>query len=379
MALVVVAARVMPVDRFGDFSLAYAGVLLVSQLIRVSLGEASMVWASTSDEAPDVGPVVLGAAVGVTLIAGCVAGSLTLVISRSVAFSTATGLGVCLVSMADTTRYALLARARVRRALLFDLIWTVSELGGLALLWWRGDFTPALLLMIWVLSAAVAVISAFGAVRPAGPLRSLATVATNPHWWRLAVNEGIITGSSYALLAVLGVAGGTAEVGAVRAALLPYLWVQLAISGTWLVVLSRRPGPVQLRRFSSRVAQVVLGAILLTLTTIRLLPHRLGVRVLSQRWDQVFDLAAYAALAYTALALAELVILQLKARAETSAVLAARLGGAVITAFASLAILVSPSARTALLGTVAAHGAVALLALRWGRRARRVPAGGTIA
>lgn len=379
MALVVVAARVMPVNRFGDFSLAYAGVLLASQLIRVSLGEASMVWASTSADVLDVAPVVLGAALSVTVVAGCAAGSLTLIISHSVAFAVATGLGVCLVSLADTTRYAILARARVRRALLFDLIWTVTELGGLALLWWRGDFSPALLLLIWVLSAALAVMSALGVVRPAGLIRSLVTVSGNPHWWRLAINEGIITGSSYVLLAVLGVAGGTAQVGAVRAALLPYLWVQLAISATWLVVLSRRPGPAQLRRFSRRVAEVVLGVIVLTLATVRLLPHKLGVRLLLERWDQVFSLAGYAASAYAILALAELIILQLKARAETAAVLRARLGGAATTACVAVVIFVSPSPRTALLGIVAGHGTVALLALRWARRTRQVATTGTVA
>ena len=370
VALIVIAARVMSVQRFGDFSLAYAGVLLVSQLVRVALGEASMLWAASSDDIPDAAPMVLGAALAVTPTIGVVAGGLTLFISGSVSFALATGFGVCLVSLADTTRYALLARGRVRRSVLFDIIWTFSEFGGLLVLWWRGTFSPALLLLVWVLSAILAVTSAVGAVRPGGPFQSLRAVARNPHWWRLAVNEAIITGSSYALLAILGITGGTGYVGAVRAALLPYLWVQLAISAIWLVVLSRRPTAVQLRCFSLLMAEILLAAILVTAATVKLIPDSVGLRVLGERWEQVSRLGVYAALAYAALAVAELLVLQLKAVADTGAVLNARLFGALVTACVSIAIIVSPSPTIALIGVIAGHVAVAAVALQRRRKSR---------
>ena len=343
--------------------MAYAGILMVSQMMRVSLGEANMLWAGSSSDAPDIAPVVLGAAVTVAPALGLIATCLTLVVSHSLSFAVATGLGVLFVSLADTTRYALLARGRVRRSVGFDMTWTISELIGLLILWSRGTFSPALLLVVWVLSGAVAVLAALGVVRPASPRHSLSTVARNPHWWRLALNEAIITGSAYALLATLAIAEDTAAVGAVRAAMLPYLWVQLGLSAIWLVVLSRQPSETQLRRFSLMMGELVLGAIVLTVAAIRLLPDEVGRKILGARWDALSRLAVYAALAYAALAVAELLILQLKARAKSGSVLNARLVGAGVTLMASILIVLSPSPEVAFVGIVAAHSAVAAVAL----------------
>jgi hypothetical protein len=364
----------MSVQRFGDFSLAYAGVLLVSQLVRVALGEASMLWASTSKDAPDVAPVVLGAAIVVTPTVGLVAGWLTLFISRSMSFAIATALGVFLVSLADTTRYALLARGRVRRAVGFDLTWTLSELFGLTVLCWRSIYSPALLMVVWVLSAALAVAGALGVVWPASPRTALWTVRRNPHWWRLSMNEAIITGSSYILLAVLGLAAGTGAVGLVRAALLPYLWVQLSLSAIWLVVLSRRPTAAQLRRFSRLMGEALLAAIVLTALAVRLIPGRVGKRLIGDRWDGLSKFAVYAAIVYAAFTVAELLVLQLKARARSSAVLGARLVGASVTAAATLFIVATPTPRAALAGMIAGHFAVAIVALGQGRRNRSASA-----
>ena len=358
-ALVIVAARVLPAGEFGDFTLAYVGVLLVSQLVRVALGEASMVWAASSSAVGDVAPIVVGAALVVTSLIGAAVGGLTVWISGSVAFGLAVGVATTLVSLADTTRYALLARARIRRAVGFDLTWTLGGLIGLLVLWSWGTFTPASLLIVWALSAAIAVVCVADVVWPASPRRSLSTVRRNPHWWRLAANEAMITGSSYALLVVLGIAAATSSVGAVRASLLPYIWVQLAISSTWLVVLSRRPSRPQLRRFCRAAGTAILSTIAIIAVLVSLTPDSVGRRILGQQWSEAAALALYAASAYAALSVAELVVLQLKARADTTAVLRARIGGAAVTALATVLIIAWSSPQMALIGIIAGHAAVA--------------------
>lgn len=374
VAFLLVAARTLTPAGLGEFSLAYAGVLLVSQLVRAALGEASIVYESNcaaSDARGDPAATMLGAALTATPVTGVVSAGITFAATTSIASSVTVGLATLFVGLADTIRYTLLARQRVRRAIVFDLVWTGSGLFGLAALWQWGAISPAMLLMVWVASAALAIAIAASAVgRPDHPATALRAIRRNPHSWRLTVNEAIITGSSYLVLAVLGIAGGTADVGAVRAALLPYLWVQLTIAGLWLVVLSRRPDVDQLRSVTRRMSALILAGTVAALAAVLATPVDWGSRMLPDHWGSIRHLAVYAMLAYAALTVAELGVLQLKATAATSAVLTARLVGASATGVVTLAVLWWPSPELALVGITLGHAAVACAASRW-RRARQ--------
>ena len=225
----------------------------------------------------------------------------------------AVGLAAFLVPLADTTRYALLAQRRVGRTIGFDVTWTASEIVALVVLTTAGTVSPEWLLFVWSATAALAVLSIWGSIRPAAPRISLLVFSRNPHWWRLCANESIITGSSYAVLAFLAIVAGTDAVGALRASLLPYLWVQLVIAATWLVILSRPPA--LLKRVVRLIAVAVLGGIVMTAAVVKIIPMDLGERLFENQWHDISALTTYAALSYAGLTIAELVVVQLKARA----------------------------------------------------------------
>ncbi len=367
VALLLAAARTLSVADFGVFSLVYPGVLLVSLLVRVAIGESNMVRSADSAVRLDVAATVLGAALVVTPALGVVAFTITAIISGSWSLSIAVGLAATVVPYADTMRYSLLAGARVREAIRFDFMWTCSGVIGLLVLWFGDAFSPQGLLRVWFISAGLAVLGA-KSVRPAGPGPSLVSFRDNSHWWRLTVNEMLIVGSSYITLVALGFAGGTGEVGAVRAALLPYLWVQLLITGLWLAVLSRRPTDAQLRRLTRLVGFVILLAIAVVLAVSRVAPDDWGLWLLPEHWSSIAGLAYYAAFGYAALTVAELRMLVLKAKGSTSRVLIARIVGAAVMGIMTVALLARPSPELALCASGAGHVAVAVVAR--GRLAR---------
>lgn len=353
--LVIVGARWMSQRSFGDFSLTYAGVLLVSQLMRVALGEASLLGALSDDDRHRSAPLLLGSAWIIAPLLGVVAIVVTAGAARDVSLAIAVGAAVCLVSTTEITRYALLALGLVRNALVLDTGWTLIEFALLAVARIWLDVTPAILLWCWSLSAAVTMAPSILRIRPRATRAALRHTTANQHWWRLTLNESLLTATSYTLLAVLAATAGTAAVGALRASLLPFLWVQLSLAAAWLVVLSRRPSERRLARLVGVLTLVLSAAIVLTVIVVHLLPQATGRRLLHDNWAMTRHLVDYAGLTFVCLAIAEVGMLRLKAIADTTGVLHARAVYAVIAGFGMVVVAFRPAARTALLALVVAH------------------------
>lgn len=371
--LVIVGARWFGANEFGRLSLAYASVLLVSQLLRVALGEASLLGAVSVEDRHAAAPQLLGGALFLVPVLGAIAFVITLVTTRQVAFAVAVAAAVGLVSTAEISRYALLALGLVRRALSLDLSWTLSEFVLLGVLRVAATASAAGVLWCWTVSAAIAIAPTLVRVRPAISLASLRKALENEHWWRLTINESLLTGTSYMLLAVLAANAGAAAVGGVRAAFLPFLWVQLSLAAAWLVVLSRQPNPRRVNRLVLALAVALSTAALATVAVVHLVPASFGRVLLHDNWPTMRNLIDYAGVTFLCLTVAEAGMLNLKALADTAGVLRARLAYA-LAALASLAVIaIAPSARTVLLSMAAAHVVAGFTAYGRLRRHRRVP------
>ncbi len=362
--LAIAAARWMSAAQFGLFMLGYTGVLLVSQLFRVAVGEAGLLSATNDADRAQAGPKFLGSAVTITPILGLLAFGVAELATRDLAFAVATGCSVAIVSSTEVARYSLLSRQLVKHALRLDIVWTLGEFGLLVVFRGRVLSSPSGLLWCWTASAACAALPAYIKIGVARPLVALRIFTRAGHWWRLTANDALVSATSYLLLAILSVAAGTRAVGAVRASMLPFQWVQLSIASAWLVVLSRRPSPERLARLARWLFAILLASIAALATTVQLIPPHVGRALLRDNWQMTRDLVWYSALVFSALTLSEIAIMRLKAAGATSLVLASRLAGSFVIVASCIVLAVHHTPITALAIMSIGQLATALFAIR---------------
>jgi hypothetical protein len=345
---------------FGLFMLGYSGVLLVSQLFRVAVGEAGLLAAHDNESRWRCGPLFIGAALTITPVLGLGGFVVANLSSRNFAFALATGAAVCVVSSTEIGRYALLSRGLVRKSLRLDLTWTLVEFGLLAAFRSTVLESPSALLWCWTASALIAFAPVVMTIRPASPRASIRALWSNEHSWRLTANDALVSGTSFLLLAFLALLAGTAAVGAVRASMLPFQWVQLAIASSWLVVLSRQPSGRNLRRLTAGLFVLLVASIGIVALIIYLLPTDIGVNLLRDNWQATQGLVAYAAATFVSLTTAEIVIMRRKAARQTTRVLRARIAGSLATFGGATALLVQDTPEAAFIVTIVGSLATAL-------------------
>ena len=354
------AASSMTGGNFGKFILCYGGVLLVSQIFRVAIGESSLLSVSVEDNRFSVSQRILCSAVFLAPILGLAGVFLTWKVSGDLNMAVATGVSVFAVSLCEVGRYTLLVREEVRGAIKLDMSWVILEIGSLMIGGSSVMSSPTLLLWCWAVSAVISISPVVISVQLLSPRNILQSFRGNRHWWRLAFSEALTTLSAFFLLSCLAKVSGVEAVGEVRAALLPFQWVHLVIASAWLIVLSRKPSPSTLRKLLALLLGIVFVLIGSVVATIEFVPLTIGKWILNENWHPVEQLAFWAGAVYILQATAEVTVLRLKATYSSLLVLRVRLISSVVTGFGSIGLWFWSTREVAFLVMMFSQGVTAL-------------------
>ncbi len=288
---VAITANVATAGQFGQFSLAYAGLLLFLGAQRALIGETLLVRYSAEgavDTAVRRG--VLGASVLVSaaalpllLAGGFIADQpsrlIWLVIAASVPF----------VLLQDTLRYLFICEGRPWRALLIDGVWAVLSIASMALVASTSGTVWAVV-ACWGAGAAAALVLGLllGRVLPAlrGGMRWL-SANRNPGL-RYLGEFSALNASNFVVLYLLALPLGAAGVGALRAAQLLFSPLNTAFSAIKMAVipeLVRSRGTALFRRRLIETAAVVAALAGVWGTAVMFLPASVGTLVLGATWE----------------------------------------------------------------------------------------------
>ena len=293
---VAITANVATAGQFGQFSLAYAGLLLFLGAQRALIGETLLVKYS-ADGAVDaavrrgvLGASVLASAAALPLVlAGAVLADpasrpIWLVIAASLPF----------VLLQDTLRYLFICEGRPWRALLIDAVWAVLSIASMVVVASTGGDVWAVVLC-WGGGAAVALALGFLLGR------ALPSVRGGSRWLSANRNPGLrylgefsaLNASNFIVLYLLALPLGAAGVGALRAAQLLFSPLNTAFSAIKMAVipeLVRSRGTAVFRRRLVETFVVVAGLAGIWGAAVMLLPSSVGTLVLGATWESASGL-----------------------------------------------------------------------------------------
>jgi O-antigen/teichoic acid export membrane protein len=292
---VAVVAHVATVVQFGQFSLAYAGLLLFLGSQRAFIGETLLVKHSggTLDGAARKGALgasVLVAAVALPLfLAGAAVADEP---SRLLWFVIAASLP--LVLLQDALRYLFITEGRAWVALLIDGVWAVVSIASMVLVA-SSTGTVWAVVLCWGAGAAAALVL--------GLLfcRVLPSPRCGWRWLRANRNPGLrylgefsaLNASAFAVLYFLALPLGAAGVGALRAAQLLFSPLNTAFSAIRMAVipeLVRTRGTAVFRKRLIETFAVVAGLAGAWGAAVMLVPSSLGTLVLGSTWEAASEL-----------------------------------------------------------------------------------------
>lgn len=373
---VAVAANVATAADFGQFSLAYAGLLLFLGGQRALVGETLLVrYSQTGTLTRQVASASLGATALVAvptillLLAGAVLSGpenarLWLVMAAVSPF----------VLLQDSLRYLFICQGRPARALLIDGIWAVGSITAM-LLTARSGGELWVVLSWWGIGAAVALAVGLPLARsvPAVPSGIRWLVLNRDFAFRYLAEFATLNASTFAVLYFLVFPLGAAGVGALRAAQLlfsPLNTVFGAIKTAVIPELVRTRGT---GAFRSRLLETFGIVLVLSLgwgAAVLLLPASAGEFVLGETWHNASELRWPYAVQY--LAMVPYTVLLAYFRAAQANRLSTLMRGvlAALTLALPLALALGGSAAASawgFTGAVAVAAVCGLLAVRTGR------------
>lgn len=376
---VAIAANVASVHQFGQFSLAYAGLLLFLGGQRALVGETLLVrYSRTGQLTREIAAASLGASAltavpaVLLLLAGAAAAG-----PANAALWLVMAAAAPVVLLQDSLRYLFICEGVPVRALAIDGAWAVISItamltaaqagAGLAavLAWWGAGAGTALLMGLLLARCVPAV--------PAG----VRWLWFNRRFaFRYAGEFAALNASSFAVLYLLVFPLGAAGVGALRAAQLlfsPLNTVFGALKTAVIPELVRSRGTPAFRARLLEASAVVLALGLGWGAAVLLLPAAAGELVLGETWQNAEDLRWPYAVQY--LAMVPYTILLAYFRASESNQLSTLMRGAlaVLTLVLPLALAVSGSAEASAWGFTAAVAVAALcgaVAVMLNRRSR---------
>ncbi|MCC9197997.1 hypothetical protein QNO08_04630 [Arthrobacter sp. zg-Y820] len=373
---VAVAANVATAADFGQFSLAYAGLLLFLGGQRALVGETLLVrYSQTGTLTRQVASASLGATALVAvptillLLAGAVLSGpenarLWLVMAAVSPF----------VLLQDSLRYLFICQGRPARALLIDGIWAVGSITAM-LLTARSGGELWMVLVWWGIGAAVALAVGLLLARsvPAVPSGIRWLVLNRDFAFRYLAEFATLNASTFAVLYFLVFPLGAAGVGALRAAQLlfsPLNTVFGAIKTAVIPELVRTRGTAA---FRSRLVETFGIVLVLSLgwgAAVLLLPASAGEFVLGETWHNASELRWPYAVQY--LAMVPYTVLLAYFRAAQANRLSTLMRGvlAALTLALPLALALGGSAAASawgFTGAVAVAAVCGLLAVRAGR------------
>ena len=376
---VAVAANVATAHQFGQFSLAYAGLLLFLGGQRALAGETLLVRYSRTGQ---LTPAVASASLGATLL---VAGPAVALLLAGAVLAGPGDAPLWLVMAAispfvllqDSIRYLFICESRPGRALLIDGVWAVGSITAM-LLTARTGGTLAAVLTWWGVGAAAALLLGLlmAGNRPA-PVSGGRWLWQNRDFaFRYLAEFAALNASSFAVLYFLILPLGAAGVGALRAAQLlfsPLNTVFSAIKTAVIPELVRTRGTPAFRSRLRETAGIVLVLALGWGTAVLLLPSAAGELLLGETWQNAAQLRWPYAVQY--LVMVPYTVLLAYFRATQANRLSTFMRGvlAALTLVLPLSLALAGSTTASAWGFAGAAGAAAicgLLAVRLPRRRR---------
>ena len=338
--LAVVLARGLTAEGFGAASITFAVYVLVLNVSRSLTSEPLTVRHSRQDRIEWAGPAA--AALGAELVIGLITAAGLLVVARWVGGPSGGALAALAITMPglllqDGWRFAFFATGRPRAAFMNDLLWLVFMILTLAVALAGGSPEPWPYVLAWGLAGAMAGIAGIAQARllPA-PRRTVAWFRTNRDLaTRYAAESIVLAGSSQLRLVIVGVVGGLAMAGALRAgqvimnALNPLSYgLQLTAVPEAVAIARRDRG--RLTRYVARLA-IGLGAVsLLWGVAVWLIPSGLGQALFGATWDEAHSTIPGQTIVVVASGLSAGAIVGLRALAAAGYSLRARILSSII-------------------------------------------------
>ena len=338
--LAVVLARGLTAEGFGAASITFAVYVLVLNVSRSLTSEPLTVRHSRQDRTEWAGPAA--AALGAELVIGLITAAGLLVVALWVGGPSGGALAALAITMPglllqDGWRFAFFATGRPRAAFMNDLLWLVFMILTLAVALAGGSPEPWPYVLAWGLAGAMAGIAGIAQARllPA-PRRTVAWFRTNRDLaTRYAAESIVLAGSSQLRLVIVGVVGGLAMAGALRAgqvimnALNPLSYgLQLTAVPEAVAIARRDRG--RLTRYVARLA-IGLGAVsLLWGVAVWLIPSGLGQALFGATWDEAHSTIPGQTIVVVASGLSAGAIVGLRALAAAGYSLRARILSSII-------------------------------------------------
>ena len=338
--LAVVLARGLTAEGFGAASITFAVYVLVLNVSRSLTSEPLTVRHSRQDRTEWAGPAA--AALGAELVIGLITAAGLLVVALWVGGPSGGALAALAITMPglllqDGWRFAFFATGRPRAAFMNDLLWLVFMILTLAVALAGGSPEPWPYVLAWGLAGAMAGIAGIAQARllPA-PRRTVAWFRTNRDLaTRYAAESIVLAGSSQLRLVIVGVVGGLAMAGALRAgqvimnALNPLSYgLQLTAVPEAVAIARRDRG--RLTRYVARLA-IGLGAVsLLWGVAVWLIPSGLGQALFGATWDEAHSTIPGQTIVVVASGLSAGAIVGLRALAAAGHSLRARILSSII-------------------------------------------------
>lgn len=373
---VAVAANVATAHEFGQFSLAYAGLLLFLGGQRALVGETLLVrYSRTGQLTPSTASASLGATALVAVPAAVLLLPGALLAGPGDAYL---WLMMALVSpfvlLQDSVRYLFICQGRPARALFIDSVWALGSITAMLLAARSGSGLETVV-MWWGLGAAVALVLGLVLAR-SGPR----PVAGGRWLWenrdfafRYLAEFATLNASSFAVLYILVFPLGAVGVGALRAAQLlfsPLNTVFGAIKTAVIPELVRTRGTPAFRRTLMETLLVVSVLSVGWGTAVLLLPATAGELVLGETWNNAAELRWPYAIQY--LAMVPYTVLLAYFRATESNRLSTQMRGALaaLTLVLPLGLSLTTSTAVTAWGFAAAAAAAAACGVLAARRSR---------
>ena len=373
---VAVAANVATAHEFGQFSLAYAGLLLFLGGQRALVGETLLVrYSRTGQLTPSTASASLGATALVAVPATVLLLPGALIAGPGDAYL---WLMMALVSpfvlLQDSVRYLFICQGRPARALFIDSVWALGSITAMLLAARSGSGLETVV-MWWGLGAAVALVLGLVLAR-SGPR----PVAGGRWLWenrdfafRYLAEFATLNASSFAVLYILVFPLGAVGVGALRAAQLlfsPLNTVFGAIKTAVIPELVRTRGTPAFRRTLMETLLVVSVLSVGWGTAVLLLPATAGELVLGETWNNAAELRWPYAIQY--LAMVPYTVLLAYFRATESNRLSTQMRGALaaLTLVLPLGLSLTTSTAVTAWGFAAAAAAAAACGVLAARRSR---------
>ncbi|WP_104104448.1 hypothetical protein [Arthrobacter sp. 08Y14] len=384
---VAVAANVATVPEFGQFSLAYAGLLLFLGGQRALVGETLLVrYSKVGKLTREVSAASLGATALVAvptillLLAGAVLSGpenslLWLVMAAAAPF----------VLLQDSIRYLFICQGRPARALLIDGVWAVGSISAM-LLAARSGAGLWVVLAWWGAGAAAALAAGLILARsvPAVPAGVRWLMLNKDCAFRYVAEFAGLNASTFAVLYFLVFPLGAAGVGALRAAQLLFSPLNTVFSAIKTAVIPELVRTRGTGAFRSRLLETFVLVLVLCLgwgAAVLLLPASAGEFVLGETWHNASELRWPYAVQY--LAMVPYTVLLAYFRAVQANRLSTLMRGvlAALTLALPLALALSGSAAASawgFAGAVAVAAVCGLVAVRVGRSSSVRPAAGAL-